>query len=69
MLWKPPLRALCSSLNSWSAEDAAHAKQDAVIGGLAVTVAPPVTAVLIPTAGVYELSSKVEDQAYNSICQ
>jgi len=69
MLWKPALGALCSSLNSWSAEDAKHAKQDALIGGLTVAVAPPVSVVMLGTAGVYGTSSAVEEQAYNAICQ
>jgi hypothetical protein len=69
MLWKPALGSLCSSLNSWSAEDAAHAKQDALIGGLSVTVAPPVSVVMLSTAGVYGTASEVEGQAYKAICQ
>jgi hypothetical protein len=69
MLWKPALGSLCSSLNSWSAEDAAHAKQDALIGALSVAVAPPVGEVMLPTAGLYETTSKVEEQGYSSICQ
>ena len=69
ILWKPALGTLCSSINSWSGEDAEHAKQDSLIGGLAVTVAPPVSVVMLGTAGVYEIASKVEEETYNAICQ
>jgi len=70
MLWKPALGTLCSSLNSWSAEDAKHAEQDLLLGGLTAAVLPPVGTTLVATAGVYETTSKVESTIYkSSICQ
>ena len=56
------------ALIPWSAEDAAHAKQDTVIGGL-TTIVPPVSEVMITAGILYGITSETEGQAYNSLCQ